>query len=172
MRLPGAGRFTWFDSVTLAAMVAAGLIPLLSVGACFAVAGSWHLTQVEGLVGFPLFLVVWLTCVDAQAQRSNELRLFCSGLCGGNPVYHYLSGRAHAVALNGYTLELLLREQWTLLVEQLTHASPVCVFIDAEFSDLMAERSPRASRFIADHYRELRRSHAGTWYIASERVSD
>jgi hypothetical protein len=40
----------------------ASLAPLLTVGHYYVVSESWHLTQVEGLVGLPMYLAV--VCVD------------------------------------------------------------------------------------------------------------
>lgn len=63
----------------------AALTPLLTVGVYYAVCGSWHLTQVEGLVGFPLFLTL-LAAVKAartQSARAKLALLFLSGLAGG-----------------------------------------------------------------------------------------
>ena len=35
------------------------LVPLLTVGIYYGVSGQWHLTQLEALVGFPMFLALW-----------------------------------------------------------------------------------------------------------------
>jgi hypothetical protein len=39
--------------------LAVSLAPVLSIGLTYAVSGAWHLTQVEGLAGFPLYLTLW-----------------------------------------------------------------------------------------------------------------
>lgn len=64
--------------------VFASLMPLLTVGVYHAVCGSWHLTQVEGLVGFPLYLTLWAAIQSQQMQkRANRFALLClSGIAG------------------------------------------------------------------------------------------
>lgn len=61
------------------------LAPLLTVGVYYAVCGSWHLTQVEGLVGFPLYLTLWAAVKAARTQSgfTNTSFLFLSGFAGG-----------------------------------------------------------------------------------------
>ena len=59
----------------------ATLAPLLTVGAYYAAAGTQHLTQVEGLVGFPLYLVLWFA-TDGRDEKPRAVRAFLSGLCG------------------------------------------------------------------------------------------
>jgi hypothetical protein len=61
--------------------LAATLAPLLSVGAYYAATGDVHLTKVEGLVGFPLYLTLWFA-TDADGVEPRARRLFVSGLCG------------------------------------------------------------------------------------------
>jgi hypothetical protein len=57
------------------------LVPLLVVGHYYLVSDWWHLTQVEGLVGFPLYLTAWLTSgPDGPAPR---WRLVLGGVTGG-----------------------------------------------------------------------------------------
>lgn len=61
------------------------LTPLLTIGVYYTVCGSWHLTQVEGLIGFPLYLTLWAT-VKATRARNEFIKcslLFVSGLAGG-----------------------------------------------------------------------------------------
>jgi hypothetical protein len=61
------------------------LTPLLTVGMYYVICGSWHLTQVEGLVGFPLYLTLWAAVKAAQTKRklTNTFLLFLSGFAGG-----------------------------------------------------------------------------------------
>lgn len=65
--------------------VFAALSPLLTVGVYYVICGSWHLTQVEGLVGFPLYLTLFAAIKAARAQSvfKNVSLLFFSGLAGG-----------------------------------------------------------------------------------------
>ena len=61
----------------LAAIVA----PVLTVGHYYAVSESWHLTQVEGLVGLPMLLALWLASTPDASARTT--RLYASGVMGG-----------------------------------------------------------------------------------------
>lgn len=60
---------------------AATLAPLLVVGAYYAGATDYYLTQVEGLVGFPLYLTLWFATRGAD-EEPRAWRAFASGLCG------------------------------------------------------------------------------------------
>ena len=70
---------------------AAPLAALFTVGFFYAVTEDWHLTQIEGLVGFPMFLALWRATRAASgadgapaSRPAPELRsLFVSGLAGG-----------------------------------------------------------------------------------------
>jgi hypothetical protein len=59
----------------------ASLAPLLTVGHYYVVSESWHLTQVEGLVGLPMYLALWYASTPASSARA--WRLYVSGLMGG-----------------------------------------------------------------------------------------
>jgi len=61
---------------------ASTLAPLFAVGTYYAVAGDLHLTQVEGLVGLPLYLALWYAS-DGPAGEPRVRRVFLSGLWGG-----------------------------------------------------------------------------------------
>lgn len=64
--------------------IIASLVPLLTVGVYYAVSGAWHLTQVEALVGFPLFLCLWLTFQGFKNEGKQRFILFLlSGFIGG-----------------------------------------------------------------------------------------
>jgi hypothetical protein len=60
---------------------AATLAPLFTVGAYYAAAGNQQLTQVEGLVGLPLYLTLWFA-TDGRDEKPRAARAFLSGLCG------------------------------------------------------------------------------------------
>jgi hypothetical protein len=60
----------------------AGLIPLLTVGIYYGVSGQWHLTQLEAVVGFPMFLCLWFAIRPRHAGGRESLRLFLSGCMG------------------------------------------------------------------------------------------
>ena len=64
--------------------IIASLVPLLTVGVYYVVSGAWHLTQVEALVGFPLFLCLWLTFKSFQSEgKQRFILLLLSGFIGG-----------------------------------------------------------------------------------------
>jgi hypothetical protein len=61
----------------------ASLAPLFAIGFYYAFTGDWHLTQAEGLVGFPLFGAMWLAARAHEPHARPGVRLFLSGLFGG-----------------------------------------------------------------------------------------
>ncbi|MBD2244047.1 hypothetical protein [Nostoc sp. FACHB-888] len=64
--------------------IIASLVPLLTVGVYYVVSGAWHLTQVEALVGFPLFLCLWLTFQSFKNEgKQRFILLLLSGFIGG-----------------------------------------------------------------------------------------
>jgi hypothetical protein len=81
-----------FSSILIASLkkyfkhrIFASLLPVLTVGYYYSLAGYWELTQVEALVGFPMFLAL-LFVSKANQQRDGANRwnlLFLSGLMGG-----------------------------------------------------------------------------------------
>ncbi len=60
----------------------AALTPLFTIGIYYTVSGSIQLTQVEGLVGVPLFLSLWF-CQKFLERPDKKNLLFLSGLFGG-----------------------------------------------------------------------------------------
>jgi hypothetical protein len=62
----------------------ASLLPVVAVGSYYAASSDWHMTQVEWLVGCPLFLSLWLTS-EAHRFASGWRRAAWSaaGLLGG-----------------------------------------------------------------------------------------
>ncbi len=60
----------------------AALIPLFTIGIYYSVSGSIHLTQVEGLACFPMFLCLWF-CQKFLENPDKKNLLFLSGLFGG-----------------------------------------------------------------------------------------
>jgi hypothetical protein len=61
----------------------ASLVPLLTVGIYYGVSGQWHLTQLEALVGFPMFLCLWFASGSRYPEGRQALRFFLSGVMGG-----------------------------------------------------------------------------------------
>ena len=60
----------------------AALTPLFTVGIYYSVSGSLHLTQVEALVGSPLFLSLWF-CQKFLENPDRKIFLFLTGFFGG-----------------------------------------------------------------------------------------
>lgn len=58
------------------------LTPLFTIGIYYSVSGSWHLTQVESLVCFPLFMTLWF-CQKFLENPNKKSLVFLSGICGG-----------------------------------------------------------------------------------------
>jgi hypothetical protein len=64
--------------------IIASLVPLLTVGVYYTVSEPWHLTQVEALVGFPLFICLWLIYQSFRYESKQRFfLLLLSGLVGG-----------------------------------------------------------------------------------------
>ena len=61
----------------------AALVPLFVVGTYYAAAAPLGLTQVESLIGFPLFLSLWFAVKAGDAPERERVWLFLSGLAGG-----------------------------------------------------------------------------------------
>jgi hypothetical protein len=59
------------------------LIPLFTVGYYYAVCNNVRLTQIEGLVGFPMFLSLWCASLSFQSRDNKRVLLFLSGVFGG-----------------------------------------------------------------------------------------
>lgn len=57
------------------------LTPLVTIGIYYSVSGSWHLTQPEALVCFPLFMSLWF-CQKFLENPSKKSLVFLSGICG------------------------------------------------------------------------------------------
>ncbi|MEH2325168.1 MAG: glycosyltransferase family 39 protein [Nostoc sp.] len=64
--------------------IVASLVPLLTVGVYYVVSDHRQFTQVEGLVGFPLFLCLWLTYESFNYEgKQRFIQLVLSGFMGG-----------------------------------------------------------------------------------------
>jgi hypothetical protein len=64
--------------------IIASLVPLLTVGVYYISSYHRQLTQVEGLVGFPLFLCLWLTYESFNSEgKQRFFQLLLSGFIGG-----------------------------------------------------------------------------------------
>ena len=61
----------------------ASVTPLLTVGWYYAVTSDWHLTQIESLVGLPLYLCGWWAVRATEAPGRRGRYLLLSGAMGG-----------------------------------------------------------------------------------------
>jgi hypothetical protein len=59
------------------------LAPMLTVCVYYGISGSWHLTQVEALVGFPMFLALRFASEPSTLEESSTRHMFLSGVMGG-----------------------------------------------------------------------------------------
>jgi hypothetical protein len=57
--------------------------PLLTVGWYFAVCTDWHLSQIEGLAGLPLWLALWCATRGAERERGGTAWWLAAGIAGG-----------------------------------------------------------------------------------------
>jgi hypothetical protein len=112
---------------------------------------------------------------EAQAPSHEEIRRQTSFLQSaewqsvsvyvfGNPLYLYVCGRLPAVSVNGWSLEMLLPEQWTQLASELTLKRPTFVFIENSRARIIRDRSREILEFIQSDYQEYQRNESGTWY--------
>lgn len=67
----------WFQS-----SLALALVPLFTVATYYCVTSRWHLTQVEGLVAFPLYLCIYFSTKAAQTAHRRNLFWGLSGVMG------------------------------------------------------------------------------------------
>ena len=59
------------------------LVPIATVGAYYVAANTWHQTQLEMLVAFPLYLALWLVSTPWAVPQQRLLAWFLSGCCAG-----------------------------------------------------------------------------------------
>ncbi len=79
----------------------------------------------------------------------------------GEPIFYLLADRAQAVPLLGCVPEILLTEQWTALMSQLTAAKPPYIFVASDFADPIPDRF---MQFLPQMYQQIRQSDAGKWF--------
>ena len=87
----------------------------------------------------------------------------------GHPFYYFVSGRREAAPLPGVVLRAYVPKQQAMLLEQLRRSPPSYVLISPVFQPIIDERFQSFQTFLNKHYRELRKSHAGIWYIKNQR---
>ena len=89
----------------------------------------------------------------------------------GTPVLVLLSGRRQAIAVHGWSWELLLPRHWAMLPGQLARASPTYVYVSEFYAPLIARNSPDTLGLLERDYETLSSSAAGTWFRRRDRTS-
>jgi len=82
----------------------------------------------------------------------------------GDPLIYLLAGRAQAVAINGWALELYPSDRWAVLTQELRRARPADVFVADSYADVIRARSPALEGMLAVDYTRAARFPDGTWY--------
>jgi hypothetical protein len=81
----------------------------------------------------------------------------------GDPRVYYFSGRGQAVAINGWSPQLLLPAQWHLLCEELAAAAPPYIMVERDYVSRL-QRSAEMTAFIARTYSVASSTHDAIWY--------
>jgi hypothetical protein len=74
-----------------------------------------------------------------------------------------------AVAINGWSPEVLLPDQWATLLADLETSRPVYIFVQHQQVPMIRDRGPEFLAFVEDHYIALSESEIGTWYELDDR---
>jgi hypothetical protein len=98
-----------------------------------------------------------LTLLDAPEARPGPVFIF------GDARLYYVSHRDQAGAINGWSPQLLLPEQWHALHAQLATVAPPYVMIETD-DVVRLERSPEMLAYIASRYRPVYTARDGIWY--------
>ncbi len=61
----------------------AALAPIATVGVYYATTGTWHLTQAEFVLAFPMYLGLWLAATPWPTTRRRRIALGIAGACAG-----------------------------------------------------------------------------------------
>jgi hypothetical protein len=88
----------------------------------------------------------------------------------GNPLIYYLSDRTQAVAINGWSPEWLLDEQWNELALSLRVKQPTYIFVDWRDNPSVADRGQAFVRVLDDKYHQVAETPHGEWYQLGKRV--
>jgi hypothetical protein len=104
--------------------------------------------------------------IDAAAYLNAPGRMAGEIYVAGDPTVYIYSGRQQAVALNGWSLEFFVGDQWHELYRELAAAAPPYVFVGEVYRTLLPEKSPEIARLLATRYRIGWREHLGAWYAA------
>lgn len=71
--LRGCFHYRWLSAIT----------PVATIGIYYATAGEYELTQLEMIVGFPIFVAVWLAIKASTSTKYCRIYLFFSGFFAG-----------------------------------------------------------------------------------------
>ena len=82
----------------------------------------------------------------------------------GDPLIYYLTDREQAVAINGWSPEWLLDDQWRDLATQLRLKRPVDIFVARENDKLLDIRGQAFTQVLKDEYRKTQDAPTGAWY--------
>ena len=106
---------------------AACFTPVAVIGTYYAAADPFHMTQLEALVGMPIFIALWAAADITPVGRTLALRYFVSGLAAGATVCFKLIFAPIFVAFwlvaMGYALRAHGAQAWRAIM--LTMAAPV-----------------------------------------------
>jgi hypothetical protein len=86
----------------------------------------------------------------------------------GDARLYYFSGRDQAVAINGWSPQLLLPEQWHELHAQLVAAAPPYVMVETD-DVVRLKRSTEISAYLTAAYRPAYTARDGIWYERRQR---
>jgi hypothetical protein len=82
----------------------------------------------------------------------------------GSPLIYYLSGRPQAVALNGWSPEWLLDDQWIQLSAELRAKRPGYIFVDGDDNGVLLQRGQAFLKTLNDIYHPITHADNQTWY--------
>jgi hypothetical protein len=82
----------------------------------------------------------------------------------GSPLYLTLTGRRAAIAMNGWSLGKLTRNQHEQLASDLAVAAPAYVYVLRPDAARLDRCCPAIPRWLATNYHVLKSNSQGTWY--------
>jgi len=87
----------------------------------------------------------------------------------GNPLIYYLSDRPQGAAINGWSPEWLLDDQWRDLSRDLRLKKPVYIFVDQVNQPLLSQTGKEFARVLEERYQIISDRPAGAWYGLKKR---
>ncbi len=82
----------------------------------------------------------------------------------GVPTVYTYSGREQAIALNGWSLEFFVDDQWGELYRELAAAEPPYVYVSDVYRTTFPAGSPQLARWFRERYRVALDRPLGTWF--------